>query len=30
MDGPFSLVFHYPSRSLFFLDSGNRVIRRIQ
>jgi hypothetical protein len=29
LDGPFSVVFHYPSRSLFFVDSANFVIRRI-
>jgi cysteine-rich repeat protein len=27
---PFSTVFHFPSRSLFVLDGGNFVIRRIQ
>jgi cysteine-rich repeat protein len=27
---PFSLAFHYPSRSLFVHDSGNSVLRRIQ
>jgi hypothetical protein len=30
LDGPFDIVFHYPSNSLFFLDGGNNVIRRIQ
>jgi hypothetical protein len=28
--GPWSIAFHYPSRSLFVSDSGNNVIRRIQ
>lgn len=27
---PFSIVFHFPSNSLFVLDGGNAVIRRIQ
>jgi len=27
---PFSIAFHYPSNSLFVLDGGNSVIRRIQ
>ncbi len=27
---PFSLAFHFPSNSLFLVDSGNAVIRRIQ
>jgi outer membrane protein assembly factor BamB len=27
---PFSTVFHFPSRSLFVVDGGNFVIRRIQ
>jgi hypothetical protein len=30
LDSPFSIVFHYPSGSLFILDSGNYVIRRVQ
>ncbi|MFZ5469558.1 MAG: DUF4215 domain-containing protein [Myxococcota bacterium] len=25
---PFSVAYHFPSRSLFFVDSGNAVIRR--
>lgn len=29
-NGPWSIVFHHPSRSLFVNDSGNRVIRRIR
>lgn len=29
-NGPFSLAYHYPSKSLFVLDSVNRVIRRMQ
>ena len=29
-NNPFSLAFHYPSSSLFVLDAGNRVVRRIQ
>ena len=29
-DSPFSVVFHWPSNSLFVFDSGNFVIRRIQ
>lgn len=28
--GPFSVVYHSPSDSLFVVDSGNAVIRRIQ
>src|SRR5690606_6691895 len=27
---PYSIAFHFPSNSLFFVDSGNAVIRRIQ
>jgi hypothetical protein len=27
---PFDVVFHYPSNSLFVVDSANYVIRRIQ
>jgi hypothetical protein len=27
---PFSITYHFPSRSLFFVDGGNAVIRRIQ
>ena len=27
---PFSVVYHYPSESLFFVDAGNSVIRRVQ
>jgi cysteine-rich repeat protein len=30
LDFPYSIAFHYPSGSLFFMDSGNNVIRRIQ
>jgi hypothetical protein len=30
MANPFSLTYHFPSRSLFFVDGGNAVIRRIQ
>jgi hypothetical protein len=30
LNSPVGLVFHYPSNSLFFFDSGNHVIRRIQ
>ncbi len=29
-DGPFSIAYHYPSRSLFVMDSNNHVIRRIR
>jgi cysteine-rich repeat protein len=29
-DGPFSMAFHFPSNSLFVVDSANAVIRRIQ
>lgn len=28
--GPFSMAFHYPTNSLFVLDGGNYVLRRIQ
>ncbi len=28
--GPFGLAYHYPSKSRFVLDSGDRVIRRMQ
>jgi hypothetical protein len=27
---PFSVAYHFPSRSLFVVDGGNDVIRRIQ
>jgi cysteine-rich repeat protein len=27
---PFGITYHYPSRSLFWLDGGNCVIRRVQ
>lgn len=27
---PFSIAFHFPSSSLFVVDSGNSVIRRIR
>jgi hypothetical protein len=27
---PWSLTYHFPSRSLFWVDGGNAVIRRIQ
>ena len=27
---PYEMVFHFPSNSLFVLDAGNYVIRRIQ
>jgi cysteine-rich repeat protein len=30
LDGPFDVVFHYPSNSLFVYDGANNVIRRIQ
>jgi len=30
LNGPFGLNYHFPSKSLFVLDSTNRVIRRIQ
>lgn len=30
LDSPFSMAFHFPSNSLFVVDSGNSVIRRIQ
>lgn len=30
MDSPWGLAFHYPSGSLFWFDSGNCVVRRIQ
>ena len=29
-DNPFSIVYHYPSSSLFIIDAGNYVIRRVQ
>ena len=29
-DSPFAVAYHFPSRSLFVLDSGNAVIRRIK
>jgi len=29
-NGPFALAYHFPSGSLFVLDSANRVIRRLQ
>jgi len=29
-NNPFALAFHFPSNSLFLVDSGNAVIRRIQ
>ncbi|MCY1071642.1 hypothetical protein OV090_43260 [Nannocystis sp. RBIL2] len=29
-NGPFALAYHYPSRSLFVLDSANRIIRRVE
>ena len=28
-DSPFSMVYHYPSKSLFVFDSNNHVIRRV-
>jgi hypothetical protein len=30
MDFAFSVAFHFPSRSLFFVDGDNNLIRRIQ
>lgn len=30
LSGPFSITFHYPSRSLFVLDGANALIRRIR
>jgi cysteine-rich repeat protein len=30
INGPFSIAYHPPSRSLFVSDSGNYVIRRVQ
>ncbi len=30
LSNPFSVAFHFPSNSIFVLDSGNSVIRRIQ
>jgi hypothetical protein len=30
INGPWDVKFHYPSNSLFFFDSGNAVVRRIQ
>ncbi len=27
---PWSIAFHYPSNSLFWVDGGNNVIRRVQ
>jgi cysteine-rich repeat protein len=30
LDSPFSIAYHYPSRSLFFVDGANFVIRRVQ
>ena len=30
VDGPFALAFHYPSNSIFLLEAGNFVIRRVQ
>ena len=29
-DGPFSVVYHFPSQALYVVDSANSVIRRIQ
>jgi cysteine-rich repeat protein len=29
-DSPFSVVFHYPSKSLFAVDGGNFIIRQIK
>ena len=29
-NGPFALAFHYATNSMFVLDAGNNVIRRIQ
>jgi cysteine-rich repeat protein len=29
-NGPYDIVFHFPTNSLFVLDGGNNVIRRIQ
>jgi len=29
-NNPFSIVYHFPSNSLFVLDGGNYVIRRVQ
>ncbi|WAS95485.1 hypothetical protein [Nannocystis punicea] len=29
-NAPFALAYHYPSKSLFVLDSANRVIRRVE
>ena len=30
LNNPWSITYHYPSRSLFWLDGGNCVIRRVQ
>jgi cysteine-rich repeat protein len=30
LENPYAVAFHYPSHSLFFIDAGNAVIRRIQ
>jgi cysteine-rich repeat protein len=30
MNNPFSITYHFPTNSLFFVDSNNYVIRRIQ
>ena len=30
LNSPWSIVYHWPTRSLFVADSGNNVVRRIQ
>ncbi len=30
VDAPFGMAYDFPSRSLFFLDSGNALLRRIR
>lgn len=30
LDNPFGIAYHFPSKSLFFVDSGNAVLRRIR
>jgi hypothetical protein len=30
LSGPWDVKFHYPSNSLFFFDTANAVVRRVQ
>lgn len=30
MNNPYGVAFHFPSRSMFFIDAANSVIRRIR